>query len=121
MKKSAAQTPVEQLDDVIAMWEKNTDFTLGPDLSLKTIKDTRKALADSVNEVKSLNRQLIEQTDLRDDLSKTANEYVVRARKGVLGFFGADSTQYSQVGGTRSSERKRPGRKAKTIDDKKAA
>jgi hypothetical protein len=36
---------------------------------------------------------------------------VVRARKGVLAFFGADSTQYGQAGGTRASQRKQPGPK----------
>ena len=66
-----------------------------------------------------MKRQLTETTDLRDDCAKKGNELIVRTRKGVLAFFGGDSTQYSQAGGTRSSERKKPVRK--TVVDLKAA
>jgi hypothetical protein len=36
---------------------------------------------------------------------------VVRARKAIQGYFGLDSTQYAQVGGTRASDRKSGGRR----------
>ena len=45
-----------------------------------------------------------------------------RARKGIVGFFGPDSTQYAQAGGTRASERKAPTRNGdKTVPLNKAA
>ena len=81
----------------------------------------RQKLGDSVKEVKSLKRQITEQTDTRDDLTKLAKNHIVRARKGVLAHFGTDSTEYAQVGGTRASERKRPGRKSGSTNAKKAA
>jgi len=37
----------------------------------------------------------------------------VRTRKAIQGYFGPDSTQYAQVGGTRQSDRKSGGRRAK--------
>ena len=121
MKKTAPELAVDSLDDIIALWEKNADFTLGPNLTLKNLKDTRKGLDDSVKEVKSLKRQITEQTDTRDDLTKLAKNHIVRARKGVLAHFGTDSTEYALVGGTRASERKRPGRKSGSTNAKKAA
>jgi hypothetical protein len=39
-------------------------------------------------------------------------EWVTRARSGFRAVYGPDSTQYEQAGGTRSSERKKPVRKA---------
>lgn len=51
--------------------------------------------------------------DDRDDCAKTGNQYVVRTRKAIHGYFGPDSTQYPQIGGTRQSDRKTGGRRAK--------
>jgi len=42
-------------------------------------------------------------------------------RKGVLAFFGPDSTQYAQAGGTRASERKKPVRSSEPVELPKAA
>ncbi len=121
MKTTGPEQTVEELDDIIAVWEKNSDFTLGPNLNLKKLQATRDGLDKSVADVKSLKRQLTEETDNRDDLNKLGKEYVTRVRKGIHGYFGGDSTEYAQAGGTRASERKRPGRKAKSADAKKAA
>jgi hypothetical protein len=46
---------------------------------------------------------------------------VVRARKAIQGYFGPDSTQYAQVGGTRASDRKSGGRRAKVATLPEAA
>jgi len=64
-------------------------------------------------DVQATNRTLTKQIDNRDDCAKLGNEYVVRARKAIQGYFGPDSTQYAQVGGTRQSDRKSGGRRAK--------
>jgi hypothetical protein len=53
--------------------------------------------------------------------AKLGNEYVVRARKAIQGYFGPDSTQYAQVGGTRQSDRKSGGRRAKVATVPEAA
>ena len=49
----------------------------------------------------------------RDDLALQLNEVCTRARSGMKGYFGPNSSQYEQAGGTRASERKKPVRKAK--------
>jgi hypothetical protein len=47
----------------------------------------------------------------RDDQTVKVNELCTRARSGVRAFFGPDSSEYELVGGTRTSERKKPQRK----------
>ena len=112
---------LKQLDSAIAVWAAHDDFTVGPDITLKKAKDTRAQLDACLSTLIDLRRQVTEQTDQRDDCARAANDIVVRIRKGIAGFFGPDSTQYAQAGGTRSSERKSPTRKNQNGDLKKAA
>jgi len=74
----------------------------------------RKSLNER-SEVFRVDAGTYETTDSRDDCTKRGNELIVRTRKGVLAFFGGDSTQYAQAGGTRSSERKKPVRKSVAV------
>jgi len=112
---------LKQLDNAIAVWGAHDDFTVGPDITLKKVKDTRAQLDVCLITLIDLRRQVTEQTDLRDDCARTANELVVRIRKGIAGFYGPDSTQYAQAGGTRASERKTPTRKNQKVEFGKAA
>ena len=49
----------------------------------------------------------------RDNHAKELNGLVTRFRSGIMGHYGPDSVEYGRAGGTRTSERKRPARKAK--------
>ncbi len=114
MKRSAIPDQIlQQLDNVIGVWEENAIFSMGPDVTLETVKATRGRLDTYAMDVQATNRTLTKQIDDRDDCAKLANEYVVRARKAIQGYFGPDSAQYAQVGGTRASDRKSGGRRAK--------
>ena len=106
---------LKNLNKVIGVCEAHDDFNIGPDVTLKKVKDTRDAIDACVTRIEDLKRQLTEQTDLRDDCVKAGNQLVVRARKSVQGFFGPDSTQYAQAGGTRASEHKPRARKNKNV------
>jgi len=114
MKRSAIPDQIlQQLDDVIGVWEENPNFSMGPDVTIEKLKATRVQLDACVIDVQATNRALTKQIDDRDDCANLGNEYVVRARKAIQGYFGPDSTQYAQVGGTRQSDRKSGGRRAK--------
>ncbi|MGH8608602.1 MAG: hypothetical protein ACREX9_14685, partial [Gammaproteobacteria bacterium] len=102
---------LQQLDDVIGVWEENPDFGMGPAVTLEKVKATRTELDTRIMDVQATNRTLTKQIDDCDDCAKLGNEYVVRARKAIQGYFGPDSTQYAQVGGTRASDRKSGGRR----------
>ena len=107
---------IKELEKIEAVWVAHDDFAVGPEVTLKKIKDTRGQLEECTAKLVDLKRQITEQTNLRDDCARIGNDLVVRARKGIVGFFGPDSTQYAQAGGTRASERKAPTRGAdKTV------
>jgi len=53
--------------------------------------------------------------------AKLGKQYVLRARKAIQGYFGPDSTQYIQDGGTRQSDRKTGGGRVKIADFPKVA
>ena len=112
---------LQQLDDVIGVWEENPDFGMGPGVTLEKVKATRVQLDTCLMDVQATNRTLTKQIDDRDDCAKLGNEYVVRARRAIQGYFGPDSTQYAQVGGTRASDRKSGGRRAKAAPLPEAA
>ena len=100
---------LQQLDDVIGAREENPEFGMGPGVKLEKVKATRVKLDTCIMDVQATNRTLTKQIDDRDDCAKLGNEYVVRARKAIQGYFGPDPTQYAQVGGTRASDRKSGG------------
>ena len=110
MQRSALPDQIlQQLDDVVGVWKENPDFNMGPGV----VKATRVQIETCLMDVQATNRTLTKEIDDRDDCAKLGNEYVVRARKAIQGYFGPDSTQYAQVGGTRASDRKSGGRRAK--------
>jgi hypothetical protein len=88
-------TFLQQLDNVFGVWDENPIFSIGPDVTLETVKATRVRLDTCAMDVQATNRTLTKQIDDRDDCAKLANQYVVRARKAIQGYFGPDSTQYA--------------------------
>ncbi len=50
----------------------------------------------------------------RDDQIRKLHDLVMRFRSGMRAYFGPDSPQYEQAGGTRTSSRKSTGRKGNT-------
>ena len=49
------------------------------------------------------------------DAAKGLNDLITRILAGVGAKFGKDSVEYAQLGGTRNRDRKRPGRKPRTV------
>jgi len=58
-------------------------------------------------EVASLEHQLMEVRNRRDELYLAAWDKVKRVRASIKGMYGDDSSEYELVGGTRRSDRKR--------------
>ena len=122
MKKSVVPEQVlKNLNDVITVWEDNPDFAMGPEVTLKSVKSTRDKLDQCIKDSAKTDLLLTKQLDNRDDCARVGHEYIIRSRKAILGYFGLDSAEYAQVGGTRASERKTPGRKPKNKSESKAA
>jgi hypothetical protein len=70
------------------------------------------ALETAVSELDALNAERTRLVNAKADQTGGLNDYLVQVRSAVKGVFGADSSEYDMVGGTRTSERKRYTKKA---------
>ena len=107
-------TPNVKLDceTILKVWTANPDFTL-KGVTLETFKaqvdrfhTVLAAIAEKEEELRPLRND-------RDDLTVSLNGLCTRARAGIKGYFGENSSEYELAGGTRASERKRTGPRAK--------
>lgn len=64
-----------------------------------------------ISALDALNAERTRLVNQKGEQAEDLSDYIVRARATVKGIFGADSTEYDMVGGTRASERKRGKRK----------
>ena len=99
------------IDKIVEIMTANTDFLM-KDVTLVAIKTDATALGDTIKKIDSLDLQITPLRNQRDDLARKLNEVCTRARAGLKGFYGVNSSQYEQAGGTRAIERKSPSRKA---------
>ena len=106
-------------DTVLGVWKSNGDFKL-KDVTLESFENDAKRLNTILNEIQNKEQELTPLRNERDDLSLKLNEVCTRARGGMRSFFGPNSSQYEQVGGTRAVERKKPQRKAATAAQARA-
>ena len=103
----AVQADAAKLQKV---WGENTDFKL-KDVTFQNFKDQAAQFGDVLDQIQEKELELTPLRNQRDELAGKLNEICVRVRAGFKGYFGADSSEYEQVGGTRASERKKPLRK----------
>jgi hypothetical protein len=114
MKRSTMSDRIlQQLANAIGVWEKNQKLRMVRYVTIGMAKATRVRLDTCAMDVQATNQTRAKQIDDRDDCGKLSNQYLVRVRKAIQGYFGPDSTQYAQVGGTGESNRKSGGRRAK--------
>ncbi|HLP65892.1 MAG TPA: hypothetical protein VK181_00080 [Rhizobium sp.] len=99
------------IDKIIEIMTANADFTM-KNVTLATIGSDATSLGEAIKKIDSLEMQLTPLRNQRDDLARKLNEICTRARSGLKGFYGPNSSQYEQAGGKRAIERKSPKRKA---------
>ncbi len=68
-------------------------------------------VSDEIGAIDELKKKLTAAVNKKDSSVKSLKARIVDIRTAVKGVYGADSTEYELVGGTRKSERKKPGRK----------
>lgn len=100
--------------DVFGVWTINPDFKI-KDLTLEQYGKQNTRLDKLLKDIKAKEDALTPLRNERDDLVKKLNANTTQARKGIAGYFGEDSSEYELAGGTRTSERKKPVRKAKVV------
>ena len=95
---------------IARVWSDNPSFALNG-VTLAQFQTMLSELETSQRVTEDLRTQLTEAVNETNGRSAAVTEINTRARAGIRGFFGPDSTQYEQAGGTRRSERKPRARK----------
>lgn len=107
----------KSFDDILAdaerlirVWTANPTLSLG-DVTLPVLTAKVATLRATRATTDGLRTQLTQSVNDGNSQSAELLDITVRARSGAKAQFGQDSTQYEQLGGTRSSDRKPPKRK----------
>lgn len=98
-------------EQIARVWQENPTFTLG-EVTLPARQSKIVALRQKRDQAETSRTQL---TALKNELEELRAEMAsinTRALSGYRAVYGPNSSQYEQVGGTRSSERKRPSKKS---------
>ena len=105
VKGSSFDDVQAQGNQLSRVWAENPELALG-DLTQKQFGDMVKAFAAARTGVDDLRNQLTRAVNDLNGQAKDILGITVRARSVARGQFGPNSTQYEQLGGTRTSDRK---------------
>ena len=90
-----------------------SDFRL-KDLMLAQLEQEERRWAEVLRKVEKHEMMLVALSNERADLALKLHKELLRVRSGIRGYFGKNSSEYEQAGGTRTVECKRSGPKIKT-------
>ena len=105
----ATSDDLKDAERIVDVWDANPTLKVGVGDKQVTKEDVETDISDingmdeHIAEVRTMLTGLIRQ---RRDRKKGLDSKVTRARSSIRGGFGPDSPEYSQAGGTRTSERK---------------
>jgi|SRR5205085_12524392 len=105
----------KSIDDVLAdaerllrVWAENPEFALSG-----VTRESLQAMVDDLRskstDLDALRMRLTQLVNDANDKADAVNQIVTRGRTAGRGYFGPNSSQYEQLGGTRSSEKKSKG------------
>lgn len=97
-------------EQIARVWGENPTFKLS-DTTFEQFQTLLTELRTERNDVENKRTQLTAAINAMHDKAATVGDRVTRARSGFRSFFGPNSTQYEQAGGTPNRERKRPTRR----------
>jgi hypothetical protein len=98
-------------EQLIRVWTANPTLSLG-DVTLEMLKTKVATARTTKANTEDLRTQLTQSVNDGNAQVGELQDLAVRGRSGAKAQFGADSTQYEQLGGTRASDRKPPKRKS---------
>ena|ERR1035437_5156955 len=101
-----------QAAQVLKVWKANRDFRM-KDATYQDFEATHGGFKRVLKDIEAKNRELGVLRKARDKAESELSNLCTRARSGVRGYFGPDSSQYEQVGGTPTSKRKKAVLKAR--------
>lgn len=114
--KIVAEKALTDAEGVYGVWNANPNLQVAG-ATLASYGADIQALKDVVAKIEETEqRHTVELTPLRnqrDDLARNVNAVSVRTRTSIKGGLGENSTEYELAGGTRASEQKKTGPRAK--------
>lgn len=105
------ETVKTDAEKILGVWKTNTGFTM-QGVTLESFETDGKQLDALIKQIEAKESEITPVRNERDDLTRKLKEICTRARSGIRGYFGLNSSQYEQAGGTRASERKKPRRRS---------
>jgi hypothetical protein len=118
--KPSADKALTDAAGIEKVWAANPTTTLGsdtdpnnPKVTLADYQAAKAKVEDLIQQIEDARSALTKLVDDKDDAAGVLSGLNTRALSAIRGIFGPDSAQYDQAGGVRTSERKRPVRKAK--------
>lgn len=103
---------LSEAEQIARVWEDNPTFVLG-DVTLAQFRALITELRTQRDKTEDLRTQLTASVNDTNGKAEAVESISIRTRGGFRAFYGPNSTQYEQAGGTRASDRKRPTRKGK--------
>jgi hypothetical protein len=110
-----ADKVAEDANQILRVWEANPDFKM-KEVGLADFQTSCANLNNLIQNVVTKDQEATVLRNDRDDLAAKVKELCTRARSGMKGFFGPNSSQYEQAGGTRAIERKKGSRKPRAVE-----
>ena len=112
--KTFPNDALAQAQAVLDAWKEIDEKITFGDITVDSLTANLTQAGTIQSQMASLEAQLTNLRDQRDDLNSVIWDVVKRVRTGVKSLYGDDSAQYEMVGGTRLSERKPIPRKKAT-------
>jgi len=110
-KKLYPTNTLKQARNIITVWDHlGTVPLIGPQ-GYENLRANLDNVEDLKEKIGRLEKELLSLRNERDTACIEIWDQVKRARAGIKGVYGDDSTEYQLAGGTRLSDRKRPRRK----------
>jgi len=106
-----AATILAECEKIETVWKNNPAFKMS-DETLEAFQNRVAQFGTVVKTIAAKDLEMLPLRNERDALAHKLMEICTRARSGMKGFFGPNSDQYEQAGGTRTIARKKPSRKA---------
>lgn len=113
-----ADDAIADAASILKVWTANPEFKM-KDVTLEGFQGDNTRLETVLGLIEAQEAALVPLRNERDDLAIKLNAHCTRARSGIKGYFGENSTEYEQAGGTRTAERKRTGRRSKSNEPEK--
>lgn len=109
-RNKSIENTLAEAEQIARVWGENPAYAMG-DVTLAQLKTMIEELRARSRTTEDIRTQLTAAINDANGRAEVLNGIITRARSGFRAFFGPDSTQYEQAGGTRLSDRKRPPRK----------